>query len=302
MKKTMFIVFITISFLMQIQADNNALETNPTNYLNEYEKKTIAVWPFKGENQFMAKDVLYEITMNAVVQSKRLNMVEKDRLYAILQTMDLQKIEESVNSGVFVEQGQLLGAQYCLFGSVNPLEIEKKSRTNEKTGKTTYYYECKLSMSLRIVDVETGAAIYAGTVSDSSTGDTKQEAWERSSKGIVKDAKKFIKTAIPCQVSLAEILENKNGKAKTVLIEGGSFMGLEKGDHLRIFEMIPYGSGEDQKFRKKKISNIVVTEVEGDDFSVCKVKNSGNELLKKIKADATLICETYQPEMSMPRF
>lgn len=263
------------------------------------DKKTIAVWPFQGDNQYGAIEALHNIVTDAVNKSERFYLVERSKLNAILQELDLQKGYETMNSDVLVEQGKALGANYHLFGHINSVGTKSDRRTDSKNRAYTAY-TCVISLNLRIVDIETGLVKETETITVGQdlfdamlSSRDKNEAWNRTCKKMRTKVTKFIKKAFPLSISIVEIHKEKKGKAYELLIEAGDIAGLKKNDKLQVYELKPMTTSNGKTTdRKISVASLTVKEVQGDYVSLCRVKKGGGDLKNKFLGGAKLICET----------
>lgn len=294
--KNTFLLFCLITLIQGINA-----ETNPgTNYLNKNNfnnKKTIAIWPFQGDNRMGALESLHNIVTDAVSKAERFYVVERAKLNALLQELDIQKGYETMNSDVLVEQGKALGANYHIFGHINSVSTKRENSKNTLTGKNYISHTCVISLNLRIVNVETGAiekteTLTVGKTLDFVSARSEGEAWNKSCEKMGRKVTGFIKKAFPLTITLLSIEKEKKGKATEVLVGAGEIAGLKKNDKLKVFELQEVNYNGVLKERRIPIADLTVKEVQGSDFSVCRVKKGGGKLKNKILGRAKLICET----------
>ena len=272
-----------------IRAGNPILITDMPN-----EKETIAIWPFEGEGKFDAPNVLHGFVSDGVNKTTRFNLIERQKLQAILTELDIQMGYSSVNSKVLVEQGHILGANYNLFGMVNSISTQRNKHVNKETREVSYSWDCTISISLRIVDIETGLVKDTEIINAKagllgiSVADTEIDAWNSACKKVAKKTQDFIKRACPLVAEIAQIEKEKSGAAVEILISGGSALGIKKKDKLEVFEVSLLNGKE----REVNIASLIVKEVQGANFSICKVKKGGQLLKDKIIGGATLICKS----------
>ncbi|MFT7606881.1 MAG: hypothetical protein ACI8VT_004484, partial [Saprospiraceae bacterium] len=227
----------------------------------------------------------------------RFHLVERAKMDAILQELDIQKGYESMNSAVLVEQGQTLGANYHMFGQINSVST-KTSHSKDSKGRTTTSYTVVISLNLRIVDIETGMVKETETITvgqnlfEFISAQTEAEAWNKSCKKMGSKTKGFIKKAFPMTISIIQIEKEKKGKVTEILIAGGSVIGLKKNDKLNVFEITELEVDGKMFPREREIASLTVSDIQGGQLSVCKVKKGGGDLKNKILSGAKLICKT----------
>jgi hypothetical protein len=77
----------------------------------------------------------------------------------------------------------------------------------------------------------------------------------------------------------------------------GSELGVVKGDQFKVVEIMDY----DGVKRQKEIGKISVTVVEGGNFSLCKVKDGGEDILKKFNEGRDVMCISI-PDQGVKKF
>jgi hypothetical protein len=298
MKKTMFLLLFIAFLFGQTKANNDPINIffntiiSPNN-----DTKTIAILPFDGDNSFKARENLYNTISEAVVKSGRFKILEREKLKNILTEIDRNKHDYTRVSEELVEQGKIEGAQYFMFGHINTANIVKTSDKDSK-GKTTYRHECSISVSLRIVNIETGEIQISETIQigegtySSASDDTRDGAWIKGCEKILSKTEEFLKAAFPQEVEIVKIISEKKGVAFEILIAAGSEQGIEKKDEVKIFDIEEIEIGGEIKEREIHIATMVVQKVENSDFSICKVTSGGGKLKQRINDDAPIKCKS----------
>ncbi len=173
-----------------------------------------------------------------------------------------------------------LHAKYLIQGHVTTLETVKK--TDDK-GKV--YYNANATFDLKIIDVENGTLkgsknyTYSGSGSggllSSGSGETPDKAFaDLLNIHIDTDMKKFINEFFPIEGTILEAGGEKKGKISDVFINLGELHGMSKGQVFEVFVEREIAGRKSQK----KIGEIKVETVEGDDISSCKVSKGGDEI------------------------
>ncbi|HFA49970.1 MAG TPA: hypothetical protein ENJ95_13260 [Bacteroidetes bacterium] len=318
MKKSLFIALFAAILLGQSQADN-LFQNNAREHISEGAlvkwpsgsdaMHTMAVWSFDGNNRYDAQNTLFNSVVNGLRRAGRFEIVDRESLKYILNEQETVKYASSAKTIERIEQGRIKGAQYILFGYVNTASVEKTSSTNKD--KTTYHYKAQTSLNIKIVNVETGEITTTTTLTEdasitiSDSGGTREEAWNKVCGEIRSAIKEYIKNRFPMPVNIVNIESAKRGKVYEVLIDKGNGRSVAKRDEVIVYEIIsmqlPGGKTRD---REKEIANMVVKKVEGQDFSVCKVKKGGEDLFKRLKNGSPIKCRVYGKRdiIKIPKF
>lgn len=285
MKKIIFvIVFLaSIQFLAKAQ---------------EQEKISLGIFPFSyaAGTVYNENDVrsIQETVATGFIKTKRFEVVDRTLGQVIKIEKEIQKLEEYIN-GTVVPQGKSMGAQRILAGHVVSSSVDESSYTDDR-GKTTLSYSAKITVNLKILDVETGKTTHSEIITGSAGGlldiprrATPQEAISKAIERLNKEVDKFVAKAFPVEFHISEIQEKDGrGNAKKILITGGSAFGIEKGDILSVVEVVDANVGGKTIKRKTEIGRIKVTKVEDENFSICEVRDGGIEINSRFEAKAPL--------------
>ncbi|WP_343692982.1 hypothetical protein [Chitinophaga sp.] len=186
------------------------------------------------------------------------------------------------------EQSKAAGAQFIISGNIAKATMEMR-QTNVPIVGTTNTNVAEISFTLNVTDAGRGDVIATTTVNATGKG---KNAYD----GAISDAKsqveKFMKENFKLTVSIAEI-EDKNslGAATSVLIAGGTLLGLKVNDEFRVYEVTELTVDGKVMQRKKTLGKITVTKVEDEHFSVANVVEGGVDITKKVGEKANLKCE-----------
>lgn len=266
-----------------------------------------------GGEKYVEK--LNAILSVAFLEKKRFTIVDRTKLEQITKERNLQKQEEFLD-GFVAEQGKSLGAQYLIQGNIDNLSAQstqiRKSRTvGSYPNQTTQYYyvpgySVTASVSITIFDVSTGQIKGTKIFNLSGTWETenREEAINASlnklSPKIEKGARVskaplfiWINDMFPVAMKILKVEESdKKGRPKMVLIKGGEDMDLHRGrmggSILQVYindKMEIDGKVFD---RQLPIGEIMVDENQGE-FTICKVKDGADEILKRMNEGKTLL-------------
>ena len=112
-------------------------------------------------------------------QTKRFDIIERDQLVAVLKEQELQ-MSGIVNEADAVRIGQLIGANYIIFGSITTADGSHKEQTvtkkfkDKSSGQVVYKdyivttWEGRVTISSRLVEIKTGQIIVGKSVTSRS--------------------------------------------------------------------------------------------------------------------------------------
>jgi TolB-like protein len=276
-------IFFTTALFMGINTISNA----------QVEKTSIGVLPVTSTNgkEYNETVSITEEISNAFIKTKRFILVERTKMDALKKEKNLQKTEDFID-GSTVEQGKSLGAEFLISNTLN-------SYSND--GEV-----CKFSLALKVIEVSTGQVLTSETIEAKGGGkggsllnaaigvnvsntNNPDGALKKALKDILPQIDAFVRKNFPAIFSIAEISEkDSKGGAKTILISGGSEMGLKKGDKLKIVEVSEMEVNGKKMTRKKDIAELQLIKVEDENFSSCSVKTGNIDVTTKFDAKAKL--------------
>lgn len=273
-------------------------------------KTSIAILDFTASSGIDQKFVqtAQEATIQGFVRAKRFVIVDRSRLDAIQNERNLQKSEEFILSSFTVEQRSAIGAQFLVQGTVTNGSVKstRENRTNSK-GVTKYsvLHDAQLAVSIRVVDVSTGASDVAVTISGSGSSGgfsfgvaqsgTQEQASSNAINTLTREVDNWIGKTFPAQFAIVEIQssDDKSG-ATQVLVAGGTGTGLVKGERLAvILETVININGTDKK-RYQEVGELKVLVLDGDDFSICKVVTGGSGILQRFNSKEKIYAQTIK--------
>jgi len=173
-----------------------------------------------------------------------------------------------------------LQAKYLIQGHVTSLETVKKTTNDGKV-----FYSGSAVFDLKIIDVETGTLkttknyTYSGSGSGGllsyGVGETPEKAIADLLKTSVEsDMKKLVNEEFPVEGTILEITEVKKEKATQVYIDLGELHGMNKGQAFDVYVEREVAG----RVSQKKIGELKIEAVEGNDISLCKVNKGGEEI------------------------
>lgn len=263
------------------------------------EKTSIGILPITSTDGKQYKEtvsITEEIT-NAFVKTKRFILVDRTKMDALKNEKHLQKTEDFID-GSTIEQGKSLGAQYLISSTLS---------SYSNNGEI-----CKFLVTLKVIDVSTGQIIASeliqakggditgtllNTVLEKNVANTKNPdgALRKALRSLLPEIESFVNKNFPATFAIAEISnKNKRGEAQTILISGGSNMGLKTGTKLKVVEVSEIEVNGTIMTRKKDVAEIKITKVEDENFSSCSVQSGNADLTAKFDSKAKLQVITFE--------
>lgn len=217
--------------------------------------------------QFTNKSTASNSVCNAVQQAIVSGLVSTGRLIVVdAGTMiDLPQVKN--DRLVYLADN---GIQWMVEGTLNTVSSAHKSSTSN--GKTRYYYDGNVNYTLTLINTETGTTDMSETYTNSSTGDSADEAISNAASAARSRMERFVQENFKVEATIKALdeVDPKKG-AKSCYISIGKDRGIEIGQIFEVFSRIQV-AGEQVD---KKIGEVKVAEVMSGTMSRCTVKNGG---------------------------
>jgi len=276
--KTQLILFILMGILI-----------TPIAYA---QKSTVGILAFTHvaeASDVQTTNAIQESVTNAFVKTKRFNIVDRAKMDALKSEKELQKSEDFMDGSV-VAQSASLGADYLVSGHVISAQAEMMTFDDGSTS-----YKAKFSINLKVIDVATSQVVTsenispkAGSLLAGASGmgpKTPAKAISKALKDIEKDIDQFVSNNFPLTGKIAEMTSDSE-----LLLALGSQYGVSKKDKFKVVAVSVMEVDGKPLTRKKQIGVIVVSAVEDENFSKCKIKDGGSTILSKFNSGAKLEC------------
>lgn len=271
-----------------------------SNIVKAQEKIGVGILPFTFVQESVdTQDInsIQETVTNGFVKTKRFNIVDRSKMDALKRERNLQKSEDFIDGSV-IQQGISLGANFLISGHVISAQANEM-RSDDGKGNIAITYKAKLMIVLKVIDVATGQVITSETIEPKAGNSllgamgigasSPRSAISKAINAIEGKVDEFVGKNFPQSFSIAEIQEkDSKGNATKVLITGGTAFGLNKGDKLKVVEVMEMEINGKKLQRKKEVGELKVTKVEDDNFSVCSVSSGGVDINSKFEAKANL--------------
>ncbi|NDV94991.1 hypothetical protein D0T84_08685 [Dysgonomonas sp. 521] len=229
----------------------------------------------------------------SLVETDRITVKDVNSEAGLEQLSQRQTADASTIDPSTIVMMKNLNANYLIQGHVTTLE---GNRFTTDEGKV--YYKGSIVFSLNIVDIETGTLVgsenysYSGSGSggffSTGTGSTADEAISNTSGTLDTDMEKLVNKYFALQGTILELSGEKKGKATEVYIDLGSAHGMQKKQKFDVFVEREIAGRKSQK----KIGEIEIEAVEGDDISRCKVNKGGEEIKSAVGEEQTITIKT----------
>jgi hypothetical protein len=230
---------------------------------------------------------------SAFVKANRQTIVSRLNFGELKGEIDRNKGAEFID-GKAVAQGRQFGAQYLVKGHVLTVEATKTYSTSSKS----YTYNTNATLSVKVLDVETGAIVASevlrstgGGIGDIFKGrllsDDSEEASITSAFQNLTD-KVYSWVTKNFKASLSIIKLERDGKDTMVLVSGGSDIGLRNGSSLKIVELEVLEVNGKKLTREIDVAKLKVSKIEGANFALCKITDGEEEFLKKYEEKSPL--------------
>lgn len=229
---------------------------------------------------------------NSVVSTNgRFQALTPEAYKHIKSQLDQQRDEQYIYSEQVAEQFRAVGAQYMLYVKVVGCNTEEY-RNNE--GKFLGY-RGRVDISASVVDLGTTTTIFSSNFNaTSSTSRDRSSAQGKaaSSSSIKGDIENLLINAFPFEVNIVRMNEVKKGKAKEMLISGGSDLGIKEGDYFDVLVMdeingVPF---------EESIGRIKVTELNGTQMSTAKPTKGADEIFSAFNAKKKIVLRASDHE------
>jgi TolB-like protein len=278
MKKHIFILFISICGF-HLSAFN--------------QKTTVGILSFTQSKDIHETQTLTSIqdaVIHAFVKTKRFDILDRTSVEAWVNEKELQKSEDFLESDQTVDQNSSLGAEYLVSGNLSSLHIQEMILAD-----SSIIYGAKLYINLKVINVESGETISSTTITPVAGNQlaaaygigakTPEMAIAKALKDIEKQIDTFVAENFPLNITIAEITN-----INELLLAVGSYFGVKVKDKYKVVELSEMEIDGRKLTRKKEIGEIVVVQVESENFSICKIKKGGALILARFNAGARLKC------------
>ena len=290
MKKN-YIMLCILALLVSISAqaaqeERNAVYTTALNSL-QYTPK---------ESKQTAGKVIGEV-LTAIVAgetTKEMEGYEEAVRAAVLKGLSGARRIKAIDGMLSQEEAAQPNTWY-VDGTISTISSTTKIDTWEDKDKKKHsrtLYSGVVGVTLHFKDAHTDEVLFSPTFnitsSDTSWLDTAQGALNSAIVALSNRITRYLNQALPLSALIIEGAREKKDKAKEVYIDLGDDDGCVKGMHFDVFTVKTVAGRE----AKKKVGRLKVTDVQGDDISLCKVQSGGRDIKSAIDAGEQLLIIT----------
>jgi hypothetical protein len=252
-------------------------------------KKVVLIGDVKCgyENSKPYSDNVHDVIVQAFVEKALHEVIDINTLSAVDKEFIRMSGERGLNEDNFknLQDARIKGANFIITGTLSNYDaIPVKNDKGELVG-----YNGKLNFIFKVTNFQDGTQ--KGTANIACTTLLYQKTKDAAiMKAITNAKKKVIKEIIkifPPSAPIVEITSTKKNAAKTLVLEIGAGLGIQKGDIFKVCEKKKYRG----KIRIVEIGKVKVTSVQGDDFCECKVTKGGDVILKDFNEEKEIFAE-----------
>lgn len=157
---------------------------------------------------------------------------------------------------------------------------------------TKTYYKGMIDVSLQVKNVATGEILYSPTFRVAGTEYEKHTSTEEALSSALTilrvKVRNYFNKKYPLYAKIIEGATAKKDKQKEVYIDLGSENGAYKDLHFAVYIIKMVGGKE----AREQIGKLKVTEVQGEDVSLCKVQSGGKDIKAAMDAGKNVVVVT----------
>ena len=250
----------------------------------------------KKESKPTAGEVIGEV-LSAIVTGETTQEMDKyvDAVQAaVVKGISQARRVKAIDGQLTPEEKEQPNTWY-VDGTIASISATSKVETWEDKDKKKHsrtVYKGLVGLTLHFKDAHTDEILF----SPSFNVNASDLSWVESAAGAVNNAinslpgriARYLNEKLPLSANIIEGARDKKDKQKEVYIDLGAAEGGFKGLHFDVFTVKTVAGRE----AKKKIGRLKVTEVEGDDISLCKVQSGGRDIKSAIDAGEQLLIVT----------
>lgn len=272
------------------------------------DKTTVGILPFSYVNSsdvIQHVETINELVESAFVKANRQTVVSRMNFTDLKDEVDRNKGTEFID-GKAVTQGRQFGAQFLVKGRV----LAAGGSRTYSSSSNSYSYSGKVGLAVKVLDVETGQVVASEVIqgtAGSSLGSllsggnvglgasSTEEAVDMASRNLAKKVYEWVKGQFSAKITIVKVVEQDDRRGvQSVLIAGGSDIGLKNGSRLKVVEFEQMEIDGRTETREIEIGQLQVDKVEGPRFSICKVQRGNKELGAKIEQKASIKAVTVK--------
>lgn len=288
MKKNMMLCLLSLLIVLgaEAQEQRNVIYTTGINEL-QYTKK---------ESKPTAGEVITEV-LSAIVTGETTQDMDKyvDAVQAaVVKGISQARRIKAIDGQLTAEEKDQPNTWY-VDGTIASISATSKVDTwkdKDKKKHSKTVYKGLVSLTLHFKDAHTDEVLFSPSFNVTAS----DLSWVESAAGAVSNAinslpgriTRYLDVNLPLSANIIEGARDKKDKQKEVYIDLGTAEGGFKGLHFDVYTVKTVAGRE----AKKKIGRLKVTDVEGEDISLCKVQSGGRDIKTAIDAGEQLLIIT----------
>lgn len=252
-------------------------------------KPTVFIESFTGLSNQNATAVRNAI-LAGIANVGRIEMIDAQS-EGVAANEELRRTSNNISAGndnVTERLGAIvrLGAEFYVKGNIDALSV-----THQKSDDKTKAVATSI-ISLKLIDPNTGRIIKTEQLKFEETNydNSESKAMTELIAGIKTDSKveRLVDIFFPIEAQLVDVDKSKKDEATFVYINAGELHGVNKDLKFEVFTVKKVAGRE----ARKKIGELNVEDIQGEDLSYCKVKKGGKEILAKFKEGEKLFVKS----------
>lgn len=184
-------------------------------------------------------------------------------------------------------------ADWYVDGSISNIstttKVEDLKDSKGKAYKKTYY-KASVGVTLHVKDAKSNKIIMSPTFNvsdiDMSWIETREGALNGAFGYLASCVRRYFNRQLPLYANIIEGAREKKDKQKEVYIDlGSATKGVSRDIHFGVYTVKTVAGKE----ARKQLGKLKITEVQGDEISLCKVQSGGKDIKAAIDAGETLL-------------
>ena len=184
-------------------------------------------------------------------------------------------------------------ADWYVDGSISNIstttKVEDLKDSKGKAYKKTYY-KASVGVTLHVKDAKSNKIIMSPTFNvsdiDMSWIETREGALNGAFGYLASCVRRYFNRQLPLYANIIEGTREKKDKQKEVYIDlGSATKGVSRDIHFGVYTVKTVAGKE----ARKQLGKLKITEVQGDEISLCKVQSGGKDIKAAIDAGETLL-------------
>lgn len=182
---------------------------------------------------------------------------------------------------------------YIVTGTIGNLSIESKQGTRFLTNETYTYYSGKVTFDLVLKDVRTGKIMATRNSFTSSTNEDYQKCKDATLQISNQECRRLVDNGIVVRVPIQVIQDAKKDKVLTVIIAGGSDIGICPG----LYFNVQMESDIAGNTIYKTVGAAKVKEVLSGELTLCEITKGNKEIMKLLDDDIKIVFTSTEEPM-----